>query len=128
MKNKYSKLIVLQISILLIVLLIGLFIKLGFTKYLPQCYWLTNYNFYCPSCGSTRCIISLFNFNLIEAFRNNPFLFILIIYLIIINLLYIFNTIFGTNYLHFLYPNKWWKIIGFFVIWIIYTILINILI
>ena len=46
--------------------------------------------------------------------------------LYVLYLIYLFNTIFNKNLLHFLYPNKWWKIVGFFVIWIIYTIILNI--
>ena len=125
--KKYYRTIIMQILIIISIFIMYLFVELGFTKYLPQCYWLTNYGFYCPSCGSTRCIINLMNGKFILAFQDNPFLFILIVYLLFIDLLYIFNTLLNKNYLHFLYPNKWWKIVGFFVIWIIYTILINII-
>ena len=125
--KKYYKLIIIQIIIIISLLLTYLFIKLGFTKYLPECYWLANYNFYCPSCGATRCVINLVNGDFLQAFLSNPFLFILIMYLLFVDLLYIFNTIFNKNYLHCLYPNKWWKIVSFFAIWIIYTIVINII-
>ena len=125
--KKYCKIIIIQILIIIFILSAFLFVKLGFTKYLPECYWLINYNFYCPGCGSTRCIINLVNGNFVQAFQDNPFLFILIIYLLVLDLIYIINTVFNKKFLQFLYPNKWWKIVGFFAIWIIYTILINIL-
>ena len=124
--KRYYKIIIIQILIIISILLIYLFVKLDFVKFLPECYWLTNYNFYCPSCGSTRCMINLVDGNFLQAFQSNPFFFIFIIYLLIVDLIYLFNTIFNKNLLHFLYPNKWWKIVGFFVIWIIYTIILNI--
>lgn len=35
--------------------------------------------FYCPGCGISRLILSLFKGNIYQAFRWNPFLFLLII-------------------------------------------------
>lgn len=52
-------------------------------------------NFYCPGCGITRMIFSLLKGHIYEAFRCNPFVFILfpfLIFYVIYNIyLYIFD-------------------------------------
>ncbi len=126
LNKKYSKLIIIQISIIVILTMIFLFVHSPFISLTPNCFWKENFNVSCPSCGSTRCIISLVHGDFFSAFLYNPFLFILIIYLFLLNFLYIINTILNKKYLKFFYP-KWWYVIIYFSLWAIYTIIMNII-
>ncbi len=124
--NKYLKLLLIQLSIVFVLVFIFVFTKSSLVNIIPLCFWKINYGFYCPSCGSTRCVISLINFDFSSAFSYNTFLFILIMYLFLLDLLYIINTIFNKSYLKIFYP-KWYYVIIYFSLWAIYTVIINIL-
>ena len=126
LNKKYSKLIIIQISIIVLLAMIFIFVNSPFKNLTPSCYWKENYNITCPSCGGTRCIANFINGNFRDAFFYNPFLFILIVYLFLLDLLYIINTILNKKYLRFFYP-KWWYVIIYFSLWAIYTIIINVL-
>ena len=126
LKKKYSKLIFVDLCIIISLIIIFIFVNSSFVNFMPSCYWQKNYDITCPSCGSTRCIISFMKGDFISSFLYNPFLFVLITYLLLLNLLYIINTILNKNYFNFFYP-KWWYIIVYFSIWAIYTIIINII-
>lgn len=60
-----------------------------------------------------------------DAFLFNPFLVVLIFYLLFLDILYIVNVIFDKKILKVFYP-KWWYIVIYFVLWFLYTIYINI--
>ena len=124
--NKYFKLLLIQLAILLVLVFIFGFVHSPLINIMPHCFWKENYGFYCPSCGSTRCVSSLINGDISSAFSYNPFTFILIIYLFLLDLLYIINTISNKTHLKIFYP-KWWYIIIYFSLWAIYTIIINVL-
>ena len=126
LNKKYSKLIFIEFSIIISLIIIFIFVKSSFINFMPSCYWLKNYGFICPGCGSTRCIVNFIQGNFITSFLYNPFLFVLITYLLLLNLLYIINTILDKKFFKFFYP-KWWYIIIYFSIWAIYTIIINII-
>ena len=66
--------------------------------------------FYALVVGATRCIISFFNGDFSTSFLYNPFMFILIIYLFLLNVLYIINTILNKKYLTIFYP-KWYYVV-----------------
>ena len=62
---------------------------------------------YCPGCGITRLLFSLFELNFYQAFRSNPLVFILLIlsifYLLIKVILKIFNiSITIPNYIYYI--------------------------
>ena len=126
LNKKYSKLIIIQFSIIALLVMIFIFVNSPFRNFVPNCYWKENYNLTCPSCGATRCVTNFINSNFKVAFFYNPFLFILIVYLFLLDLLYIINTISGKKYLKFFYL-KWWYVIIYFSLWAIYTIIINVL-
>ena len=126
LNKKYSKLIIIQFSIIALLVMIFIFVNSPFRNFVPNCYWKENYNITCPSCGATRCVTNFINSNFKVAFFYNPFLFILIVYLFLLDLLYIINTISGKKYLKFFYP-KWSYVIIYFSLWAIYTIIINVL-
>lgn len=52
-----------------------------------KCIYKEMFNIYCPGCGTTRMLKSLFKFELYKAIRYNPLMFILLI-ITIIYLLY----------------------------------------
>lgn len=124
--NKYLKLLLIQLTLIIVFVFIFVFVKSSLINLIPPCYWQENYGFNCPSCGSTRCIISLMNGDFSSAFSYNPFTFILIMYVFLLDLLYIINTISDKKYLKFLYP-KWWYVIIYFSLWGIYTVFINVI-
>ena len=124
--NKYLKVLLIQLLILLVLAFIFVFVNSSLINFIPPCFWQENYGLSCPSCGSTRCVINLINCNFHDAFFYNPFLFILIVYLFLLDLLYIINTISNKKYLKFFYP-KWWYVIIYFSLWAIYTIVINVM-
>ena len=124
--NKYLKLLLIQLAILLVLVFIFVFANSPLVDIAPSCFWQENYGFNCPSCGATRCVTNFINGNFSLAFSYNPFLFILIVYLFLLDLLYIINTILNKKYLRFFYP-KWWYVIIYFSLWAIYTIIINVL-
>ena len=41
------------------------------------------FHIYCPGCGLTRMIISIFKLNFYQAFRYNPYIFILLVLFIL---------------------------------------------
>ena len=120
--KKYFKLIIIEISIIVFITIMFLFVN---SNFIPHCFWQENFNLICPGCGSTRCVISLINGDFLQSFTYNPFLFVLIVYVFLLNLLYIINTILDKKYLKIFYP-KWWYIVIYFSLWVIYTIILNV--
>lgn len=124
--NKKTRQMVL-FEILVIVLIIGIYIivKTDIIKIVPNCYILQRTGLLCPSCGGTRCVKELVNFNIVEALKMNAFYTVTIIYLLILNIVYILNSILKTNKLKFLYIKK-----AHLIVWIItlflYTVIRNI--
>lgn len=88
MKKRVLTFIIINLLIAIIGMLTFLSIRMKIIEYVPDCYFLDNYNFICPSCGGTRLIISLFNLEIKQAFLYNPLIFLLFIYLIIIDIVY----------------------------------------
>lgn len=89
-----------------------------------SCPTKTIFGFNCPGCGSQRFLHHLFHFDLAEAFRYNPLLFLLFPFVIYLLFVFISNLIFGTEYrIKILYKN--WFVITLFVIFIVYGILRN---
>lgn len=57
---------------------------------IPPCPFLTGTGLPCPVCGGTRCVYNFAKGNFGEAFSFNPYVFMIIIYLLI--LLFVFNV------------------------------------
>lgn len=72
---------------------------------LPECYFYKNYGILCPSCGGTRCVTNFFQGNLTEAFKYNKIYFVMILYLIILNIVIIINLISKKERMTILYPR-----------------------
>ena len=123
-KSKF-RVLLLQIFILFVIFGAFLFFKFAPDFLFPSCFWLENFDIICPSCGATRAFQSIFQGKFISAFAYNPFIFVLFFYLLILDVVYCFNTFFGKSYFKFLYPKPW-KIILFFILWFFYVVFINI--
>ena len=79
-----------------IALLLFLFLNHTYSFYIP-CFFYKITGFYCPGCGITRMFLSLLQFDFYQAFRWNPFLFLLIPFFSIYGFIY---------YYHWLYNKK----------------------
>lgn len=109
-------------TILLILLLTIIFLYLNkrFSFYIP-CIFHKITHLYCPGCGLTRMIISIFKLNFYQAFRYNPLLFIMMPFIITYEIKNYINWIQDKP---FTISKKIWYTLLF--ITIIYTILRNI--
>ena len=99
------KMIILQLILILVGVLAILVIKTNIINLIPPCTVRSYLGIICPTCGVTRCIVNILNFNFSMAFMYHPMFFIIVFYLFFVNLLYIINTIFSKNFLKFLYPS-----------------------
>ena len=52
-------------------------------RFYPQCLWRMITGLYCPGCGTLRAFRSLAEFDFVAAFMYNPFLFLLVIPLVV---------------------------------------------
>lgn len=75
MINRIIKAITLLATFIIIVYLSIYFLELINFK----CIYKELFNIYCPGCGFTRMLKSIFELNFYQAFRYNPLFFILII-------------------------------------------------
>ena len=78
MKKRILNLVLIIITLFLILLLSLYILKTISFK----CFFKELFNIYCAGCGTTRMIQSFLSLNFYQAFRYNPFIFILCIVLI----------------------------------------------
>ena len=119
------KRIVIIILEIIVSILLYFFVNSNYIELIPKCWIYNTTKLYCPSCGGTRCMQNIFQGNFIEAFYSNMVIFVGIIYLFIINIVYIFNIGRENKKLTWLYP-KWWNVFIFVAILIAYTIVRNV--
>lgn len=125
MNSKIKKMLQLELGILFLVLIIFIIVKTNLIYIMPNCLINTYLGILCPSCGGTRCVINLIQGNFMQSFLYHPIFFITIIYLMLVNILYIINVFKKKEVLTFLYPKtKFWII--FIIILLIFTIIRNI--
>lgn len=80
----------------------------------------------CPACGGTRCVVNLMLGNYQESFSYHPIFFLTILYLMLVNFIYIISTITKKEIASNLYPKaKFWMI--FLGILLIFTVIRNII-
>lgn len=126
MKKEVKKMIWLELGIIFLILTIFIIIKLDMIKLVPVCIINKTYGILCPSCGGTRCIINFVMGNYKDSFLYHPIFFITIIYLILVNILYVINSFRKKKVATFLYPKeKFWII--YVIVLVIYTIIRNLL-
>lgn len=126
MSKKVKKMLFIELGILFLVLIVYISIKTGVINAMPECLINKHFHILCPSCGGTRCIINFLVGNFDASFKYHPIFFIMMIYFIMFNIVFIINAFRKKDVLKFLYPTtKFW--IGFIIIIIIFTIFRNVL-
>lgn len=123
MKKQYKTLILIQISIIIFLVICFLFLKSEYISLVPKCIFKEKFGILCPACNGTSFAIQIANLNFIGAFRTHPLFFILLIYLVLLDITYIINVVFKKNINIF----KWWYAVIWAIILVIYTILRNII-
>ena len=125
MNKKIKNMLLLELGIIFLVLIIFIVVKSNITKYFPTCFIYERTGILCPSCGGTRCVSNFVFGNFKASFLYHPIFFITIIYLGIVNIIYIINSFRKKEILTFLYPKtKFWII--FLIIIVIFTLFRNI--
>ncbi len=114
--------ILVQFFIFLFIIGLHFIIGTNMIKYVPECTIYKKFGFICPACGGTRFIINLLNLNFIQAFYMHPLFFLLTLYLIILNIVYIINIFFNKKIELF----RWWHIVFWGILVVIFTIFRNI--
>ena len=100
-----KKIILIQSVFFMMIIIIWIGIRFELFKFLPLCLFRETYGYICPTCGVTRSIKEFFSFNFGKAFLYHPTFFIFMIYVGIIDIVYLINTIFKKNKFKFLYPS-----------------------
>ena len=109
--------------VLLIIILIYVAINQIFDIYIP-CPIFSVTGLYCPGCGVTRMIYSIFKLDFYQAFRYNPLLFISLPFFIFFIVNDIYSKIKNKESLYKKVPEYIWIIVIF--IFMIFGILRNI--
>lgn len=111
-----------------LLVLIGLYsiINSKYIEILPQCWIYETIGLLCPACGGTRCVIYILKGNWIKAFFSHMVFFVGILYLLIVNIVYLINLKKEKKIATWIYPKYWYAII-FAILLIIYTIIRNLL-
>lgn len=122
---KKRKIFIILIEIIIFIILYS-FVNSKYINLIPQCWVYRQTGILCPACGGTRCLIYLLKGNWIQAFFSHMVFFVGIMYLLIFNFIYIVNLNKEKKICTWIYP-KYWYIIIFAVILIIYTIIRNLL-
>ncbi len=122
--NKKSILII-GVEILFILILYG-FVNSTYIELVPKCWVYKATSFFCPACGGTKCVMFLVKGNLLEAFFSHIIFFIGILYLLMVNVVYLINLNRKKKIAEFIYPKTWYGVV-FIILLIIYTIVRNLL-
>lgn len=123
MKKEYKKLILVQMIIVMFLAICFVFLKSEYISLVPKCIFKEKFGILCVACHGTSFAIEMARFNFIQAFKVHPIFFISLIYLVLLDITYIINVIFKKNINIF----KWWHLIIWIILLIIYTILRNII-
>ncbi len=111
---------------IVILIILYFFVNSNCLTMIPECWVYQATGLLCPACGGTRCVIHMLKGNWIEAFFSHMVFFIGILYLLIINIIYLINLNRKKKIGTWMYPKYWYAII-FAVILIIYAIVRNLL-
>ncbi len=125
-QNKILKVISVQLMLVLGIILAYLFVRSEYVNIIPECRIYQEFGILCPSCGGTRAVISMTNGNIFDALRYNLIISIGIIYLIIVDIVYIINLKYRNKKIEKLILNPYYTIL-FVVILVVYTVIRNIL-
>ena len=123
-ENRKKKTVIIILLELAGIMFLWLFVNSNYINLIPKCWIYEHTGFLCPSCGGTRCVQNIMKGNLVEAFQSHIVFFIILVYLISINIIYLINLNRKHKILTWLYP-KLWHVIIFVIILIVYTIIRN---
>lgn len=123
MKKEYKKLILVQMIIVMFLVICFLFLRSEYISLVPKCIFKEKFGILCVACHGTSFATEMAKFNFIQAFKVHPIFFISFIYLVLLDITYIINVIFKKDINIF----KWWHLIIWIILLIIYTILRNII-
>ncbi len=121
MKKEYKTLILVQLLIIILAVLSIVFLRSKYVSLVPKCVVREKLGIMCPACNGTTFAKELANFNILEAFKAHPIFFLSVVYLGLLNLVYILNVVAKKNIKIF----RWWYLIIWIIILLIYTILRN---
>ena len=125
MNKKYKKFIIIESGILLGIICVYIFVNSNLLNIIPQCMIKQILGILCPGCGGTTCVINILKGNFIEAAKANIIIFIAIIYVIILNTVYIINTFKKNKILKFVYMKESYVYVWLFM-YLIFEIVRNI--
>ena len=97
MVDNKRKLIISQSVIFIIGIIVFILAKTRKIFFFSKCIFKEAINIPCIVCGCTRCIINICDFKFIEAFKYHPSFFCLCIYLLIVDVLFIYNSVTEKN-------------------------------
>lgn len=123
MKKQYKTLILVETLIIIIIVLLVMFLNSKYIQFVPKCIFKEIFGIICPACNGTTFAIELSKFNFANAFKVHPVFFILVIYLGLLNIIYIINVLLKRNIKIF----RLWHLIIWITLLLIYTILRNII-
>lgn len=123
--NKKRTIIILT-ELAIVIFAVILVNTVNITQYTIGCWFYQATGLQCPSCGGTRCVINIFQGNFKEAFFLHPIYFITVVYLLIVNIIYIINIDRKEKIAKWIYPKPWYAIV-LAVILIVYGFLRNII-
>ena len=102
------------------------FVHSPYLQIVPPCWVFQTTGLLCPACGGTRCVLYLLKGDWVRAFFSHIVFFISILYIWMINIIYLINVNKKKKIGTWLYQKYWYTYI-FAVILMIYTIMRNIL-
>lgn len=109
---------------LLIIVILCLAYFITKDKGFSRCFIYEKTNLLCPTCGGTRCVVNFVQMDWKESFKNHPVFFITIIYILLLNVVFLINVLTNKECFKWLYPSmKKYSI--FIAILIFFTIIRN---
>lgn len=107
--NKKKLIFSIKIFIILLVgLIIFLYLNRQYSFAIP-CFFHKVTGFYCPGCGITRMFLSLLHLDFYQAFRFNPYLFILLPFFTGYGMIYYYHYVTDKKEPHV--PSTIWNIL-----------------
>lgn len=123
MKNyRLKRLIIVEGLLLLGIIMLYLILHMRIISL--NCYINDHFNILCPSCGGTRMMLYIFRCDFVKAFSFHPVFFTTIIYLFIVNLIFIINSFTKRRTCIWIYPRMSFLII-FVIVLLIFAIVRN---
>ncbi len=123
MRKQVKNLILVETIIIVLWLILVILLKSKYIELIPKCIFKEKFGLLCPACNGTTFAVKLSRIDFKNAFRVHPIFFISVIYLGVLNIIYIANVLFKKNIKLF----RWWHLIIWVVVLVIFTILRNIL-